>query len=197
MLDFLRKKKTEKPALSALWEETDENHFVTELSARVAEKCAYGDDFSALSPAERVFYLTQTCEEEVNNGGFDQLFFNAGFDLRELPEAFRAIGAPRTGDICARALAALGGVLIASHMGQVNFGIGFLAGLKAFTAAVLGGIGSIPGAMVGGLVLGIAESMTTGYLSGNYEDALAFALLILILIFRPDGILGKAKVQKV
>ncbi len=97
----------------------------------------------------------------------------------------------------ASALAALGGVLIASHMGQVNFGIGFLAGLKAFTAAVLGGIGSIPGAMVGGLVLGIAESMTTGYLSGNYEDALAFALLILILIFRPDGILGKAKVQKV
>ena len=99
--------------------------------------------------------------------------------------------------IVGSALAALGGVLIASHMGQVNFGIGFLAGLKAFTAAVLGGIGSIPGAMVGGLVLGIAESMTTGYLSGNYEDALAFALLILILIFRPDGILGKAKVQKV
>ena len=63
--------------------------------------------------------------------------------------------------------------------------------------AVLGGIGSIPGAMVGGLVLGIAESLTTGYLSGNYEDSLAFGLLILILIFRPDGILGKAKVQKV
>ena len=99
--------------------------------------------------------------------------------------------------IVGSALAALGGVLIASHMGQVNFGIGFLAGLKAFTAAVLGGIGSIPGAVVGGLVLGIAESFTTGYLSGNYEDALAFALLILILIFRPDGILGKAKVQKV
>ena len=109
MLDFLRKKKTEKPALSALWEETDENRFVTALSAHVAEKCAYGEDLAALSPAERVFYLAQTCEEEVNNGGFDQLLFNAGFDLRELPEAFRAIGAPRTGDICARALAALGG----------------------------------------------------------------------------------------
>lgn len=95
------------------------------------------------------------------------------------------------------ALGALGGVLIASHMGQVNFGIGFIAGMKAFTAAVLGGIGSIPGAMVGGLVLGLAESYTTGYFSGNYEDILAFAILILILIFRPDGILGKAKVQKV
>ena len=99
--------------------------------------------------------------------------------------------------IIGSALAALGGVLIASHMGQVNFGIGFLAGLKAFTAAVLGGIGSIPGAMVGGLVLGLAESFTTGYFSGNYEDMLAFGILILILIFRPDGILGKATVQKV
>ncbi len=94
-------------------------------------------------------------------------------------------------------LAAIGGVLIASHMGQVNFTIGFLAGLKAFTAAVLGGIGSVPGAMVGGLVLGLCESFTTGYFSGDYEDVLAFAILILILIFRPDGILGKAKVQKV
>ena len=109
MLDFLRKKKTEKPALSALWEETDEDRFVTALSAHVAEKCAYGEDPAALSPAERVFYLTQTCEEEVNNGGFDQLLFNAGFDLRELPEAFRTIGAPKTADICAQALAALGG----------------------------------------------------------------------------------------
>lgn len=99
--------------------------------------------------------------------------------------------------IIGSALAALGGVLIASHMGQVNFGIGFIAGMKAFTAAVLGGIGSIPGAMVGGLTLGLAESYTTGYFSGNYEDILAFAILILILIFRPDGILGKPRAQKV
>ena len=68
---------------------------------------------------------------------------------------------------------------------------------KAFTAAVLGGIGSIPGAMVGGLVLGLCESFATGYISSAYEDALAFALLVLILIFRPAGILGKPKVQKV
>lgn len=108
VFDFLKKKKPERPAPSALWEETDGNRFVTALSARVAEKCAYGDDLAALSPVERVFYLTQTCEEEVNNGGFDQLFFNAGCGLRELPEAFRAIGAPKTADICARAMAALG-----------------------------------------------------------------------------------------
>ena len=99
--------------------------------------------------------------------------------------------------IVGSALAALGGVLIASHMGQINFGIGFLAGMKAFTAAVLGGIGSVPGAVLGGLTLGLAESFTTGYVAGNYEDVLAFCLLILILIFRPDGILGKHQVQKV
>ncbi len=99
--------------------------------------------------------------------------------------------------IIGSSLAAIGGVLIASHMGQVNFAIGFLAGIKAFTAAVLGGIGSLPGAMLGGIVLGLCESFATGYFSGNYEDMIAFGILILILIFRPDGILGKAKVQKV
>lgn len=99
--------------------------------------------------------------------------------------------------IIGSALAALGGTLIATHTAQVGFSIGFLAGMKAFTAAVLGGIGSIPGAMLGGLVLGLAESYTTGYFSGDYEDVLAFGLLILILIFRPSGLLGKAKVQKV
>ena len=95
MLDFLRKKKTEKPALSALWEETDEDRFVTALSARVAEKCAYGDDLAALSPAERVFYLAQTCEEEVNNGGFDQLLFNASGSCRR-PSGPSARRGPRT-----------------------------------------------------------------------------------------------------
>ena len=99
--------------------------------------------------------------------------------------------------IIGSSLAAIGGVLIANHVGQVNFFIGFIAGIKAFTAAVLGGIGSIPGAMVGGLVLGLCESFATGYISSAYEDALAFALLVLILIFRPAGILGKPKVQNV
>ncbi len=95
------------------------------------------------------------------------------------------------------ALAAIGGVLVASYQGQVNFYIGFLAGVKAFTAAVLGGIGSIPGAVLGGLVLGWAESFAAGYISSDYEDVFTFGLLVLILILRPAGILGKARKQKV
>ncbi|MBU2521329.1 MAG: branched-chain amino acid ABC transporter permease LivH [Proteobacteria bacterium] len=95
------------------------------------------------------------------------------------------------------ALAALGGVLIASHVGQINFYIGFIAGIKAFTAAVLGGIGSIPGAVLGALVLGLTESFATGYISSDYEDVFAFGILVLILIFRPAGILGRAAAQKV
>jgi branched-chain amino acid transport system permease protein len=95
------------------------------------------------------------------------------------------------------ALAAVGGILVASHTGQINFAVGFLAGIKAFTAAVLGGIGSVPGAVLGGLVLGWTESFATGYVSSDYEDVFAFSLLVLILIFRPGGILGKASEQKV
>ncbi len=99
--------------------------------------------------------------------------------------------------IIGSSLAAIGGLLIASHVGQINFYIGFIAGIKAFTAAVLGGIGSIPGAVLGGLVLGLTESFATGYVSSDYEDVFAFSLLVLILIFKPSGILGKAETKKV
>ena len=94
-------------------------------------------------------------------------------------------------------LAAIGGVLIGSYMGQINFYIGFLAGVKAFTAAVLGGIGNVPGAVLGALVLGLAESFAAGYISSSYEDVFAFGILVLILILRPSGLLGKAIRQKV
>jgi len=99
--------------------------------------------------------------------------------------------------IIGSALAAIGGLLIASHIGQINFYIGFIAGIKAFTAAVLGGIGSIPGAVLGSLVLGLTESFATGYVSSDYEDVFAFSLLVLILIFKPSGLLGKAETKKV
>jgi branched-chain amino acid transport system permease protein len=95
------------------------------------------------------------------------------------------------------AIAAIGGVLIASHIGQINFYIGFLAGIKAFVAAVLGGIGSLPGAVLGGLVLGWTESFFTGYVSSDYEDVFAFLFLVGILIFRPSGILGRKQMEKV
>ncbi len=94
-------------------------------------------------------------------------------------------------------LAAVGGVLIALSVGKLNPFIGFLAGIKAFTAAVLGGIGSIPGAMLGGVLLGLAETMAAGYISSQYKDIVAFGLLVLILLFKPTGLLGKPEVEKV
>ena len=98
--------------------------------------------------------------------------------------------------IVGSATAALGGVLIASHIGQINFYIGFIAGIKAFVAAVLGGIGSIPGAVLGSFVLGWTESFATGYISSDYEDVFAFLFLVFILIFRPAGILGGPKPKR-
>ncbi|MBE2295357.1 MAG: high-affinity branched-chain amino acid ABC transporter permease LivH [Phycisphaerales bacterium] len=95
------------------------------------------------------------------------------------------------------ALAAVAGVLVSMYYGLVNPFIGFIAGLKAFTAAVLGGIGSIPGAMLGGVILGLAESFASAYLRTEYKDVVAFVLLIGVLLVRPTGLLGRPDVEKV
>ena len=99
--------------------------------------------------------------------------------------------------IIGAALAAVAGVMVTLYYGVVDFFIGFLAGLKAFTAAVLGGIGSIPGAMLGGLILGLVEAFWSGYFSTEYKDVAAFSILVLVLIFLPTGLLGRPEVEKV
>ncbi|KTS92353.1 high-affinity branched-chain amino acid ABC transporter permease LivH [Pseudomonas parafulva] len=95
------------------------------------------------------------------------------------------------------ALAAVAAVLLSMQYGVINPNAGFLVGLKAFTAAVLGGIGSIPGAMLGGLVLGVAEAFGADIFGDQYKDVVAFGLLVLVLLFRPTGILGRPEVEKV
>jgi branched-chain amino acid transport system permease protein len=113
-----------------------------------------------------------------------------GVDANGVIAATFAVGA---------ALAAVAGVLVALNYNIAHFAMGFIPGLKAFTAAVLGGIGNITGAMLGGLLLGIIESLgagyigdlTGGFLGSHYQDIFAFAVLILVLLFRPSGIMGE------
>ncbi len=113
-----------------------------------------------------------------------------GVDVNRVIAATFVIGA---------ALAAVAGLLVAAYYGLGHYGMGFLLGLKAFTAAVLGGIGNIPGAMLGGLLLGVIESLgagyigdlTGGFLGSHYQDIFAFFVLILVLVFRPSGLLGE------
>ena len=95
------------------------------------------------------------------------------------------------------ALAGAGGVMFGMYYMTINFHDGYLAGLKAFTAAVLGGIGNIPGAMLGGVLLGVLEGLGAGYLSSEWKNVFAFCILIVILLFRPSGLLGARVCKKV
>jgi branched-chain amino acid transport system permease protein len=94
-------------------------------------------------------------------------------------------------------LASAAGVMVAMYYGLVNFFIGYVAGIKAFTAAVLGGIGNIPGAMLGGFILGLVESLGASYISSEYKDVFSFLILIAVLILRPGGLLGGKTTEKV
>jgi len=95
------------------------------------------------------------------------------------------------------ALGGAAGLMVGLYYGQINFTMGWIYGLKAFTAAILGGIGNIPGAMLGGLLLGVIEALGAAYISIAWKDAIAFCVLILILIVRPTGILGERVAEKV
>ena len=94
-------------------------------------------------------------------------------------------------------LAAAGGVLVGIYYNSIDPLMGMVPGIKAFVAAVLGGIGIIPGAMLGGIILGVVEAMVSGFFSSTFRDAAAFAILILILLYKPAGILGKNVREKV
>jgi branched-chain amino acid transport system permease protein len=95
------------------------------------------------------------------------------------------------------ALAAVAGMMVTLYYGVNDFFMGFVAGIKAFTAAVLGGIGSLPGAMLGGILIGLIEAFWSAYFSAEYKDVAAFTVLVLVLIFRPTGLLGRPEIEKV
>jgi branched-chain amino acid transport system permease protein len=95
------------------------------------------------------------------------------------------------------ALAAVAGMLVTLYYGVIDFFIGFLAGIKAFTAAVLGGIGSLPGAMLGGLLIGLIEAFWSGYAAAEYKDVAVYSILVLVLTVRPQGLLGRPAIEKV
>ncbi|WP_395685047.1 branched-chain amino acid ABC transporter permease LivH [Aestuariivirga sp.] len=99
--------------------------------------------------------------------------------------------------IMGASLAAFAGLMFFLYYGVTDFFVGFLAGIKAFTAAVLGGIGSLPGAMLGGLIIGLIETMWSAYFTVEYKDVAAFTVLVIVLIFMPQGLLGKPEVEKV
>jgi len=95
------------------------------------------------------------------------------------------------------ALAAVAGMMALMIYGVIDFYIGFLAGIKAFTAAVLGGIGSLPGAMLGGFVIGLTEAFWSGYVGSEWKDVATFTILVMVLTFRPSGLLGRPEIEKV
>jgi branched-chain amino acid transport system permease protein len=99
--------------------------------------------------------------------------------------------------IIGAALAAVAGLMVTLYYGVIDFYIGFVAGIKAFTAAVFGGIGSLPGAMLGGLVIGLIETFWSAYFSIEYKDVAAFSMLAIVLIFFPTGLLGRPETEKV
>ncbi len=138
--------------------------------------------FSWLVAATRLGRDMRACEQDLKMASL------LGVDTDRTISLTFVIGA---------ALAAVAGIMYLLYYGVIDFFIGFVAGVKAFTAAVLGGIGSLPGAMLGGLLIGMIETLWSAYFSIEYKDVAAFSILVLVLIFLPTGILGRPDVEKV
>ncbi|MDO8533493.1 MAG: high-affinity branched-chain amino acid ABC transporter permease LivH [Xanthobacteraceae bacterium] len=138
--------------------------------------------FSWLVAATRLGRDMRACEQDLKMASL------VGVDVDRTISLTFVIGA---------ALAAVAGIMYLLYYGVIDFFIGFVAGVKAFTAAVLGGIGSLPGAMLGGLLIGLIETFWSAYFSIEYKDVASFSILVLVLIFLPTGILGRPEVEKV
>jgi len=138
--------------------------------------------FSTLIAASPLGRAQRACEQDIVMASL------LGVDVDRVISLTFVMGA---------ALAAVAGLMVTLYYGVVDFFIGFLAGVKAFTAAVLGGIGSLPGAMLGGLLIGLIEAMWSAYFSIEYKDVATFAILVIVLIFLPTGLLGRPEIEKV
>ena len=163
-----------------------DNHFAVRLSniqiIVVAITFILMVGFSWLVARTRLGRNMRACEQDLKMAAL------VGIDVDRTISLTFVIGA---------ALAAVAGLMFLLYYGVIDFFIGFLAGVKAFTAAVLGGIGSLPGAMLGGLLIGLIETMWSAYFSIEYKDVAAFSILIIVLIFLPTGILGRPEIEKV
>ena len=138
--------------------------------------------FTTLIAATPLGRAQRACEQDM------QMAALLGIDVDRVISTTFVIGA---------ALAAVAGLMVTLYYGVVDFFIGFLAGVKAFTAAVLGGIGSLPGAVLGGVLIGLIEAFWSGYFSVEYKDVSVFVVLILVLVLRPTGLLGRPELEKV
>src|ERR1700730_15192481 len=137
--------------------------------------------FSWLVSATRLGRNMRACEQDLKMASL------IGVDIDRTISLTFVIGA---------ALAAVAGIMYLLYYGVIDFFIGFVAGVKAFTAAVLGGIGSLPGAMLGGLLIGLIETFLSAYLSIEYKAVAAFSVLVAVMIFLPTGILGRPEIEK-
>ena len=174
------------PVINGGFQLLESNGFVVQLSYLqlmiMTATVALMAGFSIMIAATPLGRAQRACEQDMTMAAL------LGIDVDRTISTTFVIGA---------ILAAVAGMMVTLYYGVIDFFIGFLAGMKAFTAAVLGGIGSLPGAMLGGLLIGLIEAFWSGYFNAAYKDVAVFGILILVLIFRPSGLLGRPEVEKV